>query len=279
MKQKCFFLACLLAISGICVVLTGVVVKYGILKSMGIHRSEPAVALPFLLLQDDGLRYVVTVMQQPTQPTQPPTEPPVTQAPTQPTQAPRNLLEKTLFIGDSRTCGLRDYARLTGADYFCDVGMSVFNAKEKRVSDAAFHEETLEYVLKSNVYSCVVITLGLNEAGYPMDSLRRAYGEFLTMVSEAQPGATIIVQGVMTVGRAWAEKGSHFSPENLAQINGYIRGMADGIRIYYIDPNVAFADKDGYLPTEMSADGCHLYAKYAHVWNEWLCQRIVNLDR
>ena len=39
-----------------------------------------------------------------------------------------------LFIGDSRTVGLMEYSGIDGADYFCTVGMSVYNIHKKPVS-------------------------------------------------------------------------------------------------------------------------------------------------
>ena len=36
-------------------------------------------------------------------------------------------MDDALFIGDSRTVGLMEYAGIDDADYFCTVGMSVYN--------------------------------------------------------------------------------------------------------------------------------------------------------
>lgn len=277
MKKKCLFLAAILLISGAIVAVTGIVVKYTILEPLGLCDGEPAVAIPFILLRDDGLKYVVTVMQdQPAEQEESrsaatePTQEQIAET-TQPTQP---LPEKTLFIGDSRTCGLRDYARDADADYFCEVGMSVFNVHQQCLSDEAFDERTLAQVLHENIYRTVVISLGLNESGYPLESLMRAYGELLSEVSEAQPEARIVLQGVMTVGKSWAEKAPYAAPSNLEKINSRISEMVDGDRIIYIDPNTVFADGDGYLLEELSADGCHLYAKVTCQWAEWIRQEL-----
>lgn len=293
MKGKYIFLAALLALSGTVVALIGAVVKYAILEPMGLERQETVVALPFVLLRDEGLRYVITdlrtveetpatVPEEPSINAQPETEPAAQEsAPTAQTEQTVplwNALEQVLFIGDSRTCALRDQARLEGADYFCDVGMSVFNVGSSRLSDEDFQNQTLSALLSNREYTCVVISLGLNESGYPIDSLIRAYQSLLTDVVRTQPQAVIVLQGVMTVSRSWAESTPYSAPENLDAINQRIRTLADNYRSFYIDPNQRFADEEGYLPDSMTADGCHLYAKYTHLWAQWIYEEIEDLN-
>ena len=54
-----------------------------------------------------------------------------------------DYFDTALFIGDSRTVGLALYGRLGQADYFADVGMSVFNLFDKSVSDDHFAKQDL----------------------------------------------------------------------------------------------------------------------------------------
>ena len=286
MKGKNMFLASLLVFSGLAVAMIGVVVKFTLLEPLGLSRQESVVELPFVLLRDDGLRYVITDLRKSAEPEE--TKP--TELSTQPTQSTQteptgvelpqwNPLEKVLFIGDSRTCGLRDHARLEGADYFCEVGMTVFNVKNKTLSDHSFQECTLESLLAEQEYTCVVINLGLNEAGYPLESLLHAYRELLTVVVQTQPQAVTVVQGVLTVSRRWAELTPYAAPENLRKINRELHALADEYRVNYMDANECFAEENGYLPDILTADGCHLYAKYTSLWADWICRTVKNLDR
>lgn len=290
--KKNMFLAGLLTFSALAVALVGVVAKFVLLEPLGLNLQENVVALPFILLRDDSLRYVITDLRQncgsdeamqPTEATQStdPTQPtePVEQRPTEVVLPKENLLEKVLFIGDSRTCGLRDHARLEGADYFCEVGMSVFNVSQKQLSDQNYQKETLSSLLAQREYSCVVINLGLNEAGYPLNSLLRAYRELLDEVVRTQPQSTIVLQGILTVGRRWAQKSPYTAPENLQVVNWEIQGLAEEYQLCYVDANERFADESGYLPDDLSADGCHLYAKYTSIWADWICQTLEDLDR
>lgn len=286
MKGKNMFLAALLIFSGFAMAMIGVVVKFVLLEPLGLSRQETVVELPFVLLRDDGLRYVITDLRQSTEPAE--TEQlemstqPTHSTQTEPTEVvlpQRNPLEKVLFIGDSRTCGLRDHARLEGADYFCEVGMTVFNVRNKALSDQTFQECTLESLLAEQEYTCIVISLGLNEAGYPLDSLLHAYRELLTVLVQTQPQAVTVVQGILTVSRRWAELTPYASPENLRKINRELRTLADEYRVNYMDVNECFADENGYLPNILTADGCHLYAKYTSLWADWICRTVKNLDR
>lgn len=274
MKGKNMFLGVLLACSGLAVGLIGIVIQFSILQPLGITLHDPVVSIPFVLLRDDGLRYVITDLRQNTNVTQEmqPTLPEQTK-PSDSSQTilpQRDPLEKVLFIGDSRTCGLRDHARLEGADYFCQVGMSVFNTADRTLSDVSFQDCTLASLLAEREYSCVLINLGLNEAGYPLESLLHAYQELLNVVIQTQPQAIIVVHGVLTVSRRWEKLTPYASMENIGCINRALQAMASEYRVFYLDANEEFANADGYLPDELTADGCHFYPKHTRRWAEWI---------
>lgn len=272
MKRKHLFLASLLAVSGLIVGLIGTVMKYAVLEPLGINRQEAAVAIPFVFLRDAGLRYVVEDIRQP-QPTQPPTTIPV---PTEPSETvPQHPKpERMLFIGDSRMCGLRDHARAENVDYFCEVGMDVFNAPQKTLSDGDFDDMKLYELLSEREYGCVVIGLGLNEAGYPINSMVNAYGDLLERVVQTQPQAQIYLHGVMAVSRGWAQMVPYTAPDNLQAVNAQIQKLARQYRVAYLDADAQFTDETGYLHEYMTADGCHLYPKYLRIWGTWLLEEV-----
>lgn len=182
--------------------------------------------------------------------------------------------DNVLFIGDSRTVGLRDYARSGNAEYFCSVGMSVFNFKSRTASDKNFSDQKLEKLLSSKTYDKIFISLGINECGYPLSTLMNAYTDLVDMVRQYQPNAKIILQGIMSVSRSYAKNGSSFSPSNINKINDEIRALADGSTVFYIDVNEFFADEEGYLIKEVSGDGCHPTGKYYGVWANWIAYAV-----
>lgn len=182
--------------------------------------------------------------------------------------------DDALFIGDSRLLIQQQYARLGAADYYCTVGMSVFNCYTQKASDRNFSNMPLRELMATRKYGKVIVSLGINEAGYPLESLMNAYTRFVGFVQETQPDAKIILQGVLAVSRKTAAREKYSSPDNLRKINSRIAALADGETIFYIDPNERFADSEGFLLDGLASDGCHLYEKYAPTWNEWLKEAI-----
>lgn len=243
-----------------------------------------------------------TTTTRPTEPTNPPTHTtvdptrptdtiptvPTTTSPTEPTQptvpdlpsgypdfyfpegVEESWFDDVLFIGDSRTVGLKSYARSGNADYFCDVGMSVFNYKDKSLSDQNFSNETLDSLLSTKKYSKIFIHLGLNEIGYPAPSLHAAYKMLVDFVRGKQPDAVIILQGIMSVNQRKASEASYFSPQSIRSLNNKIQSFANGRDILYIDCNEYLADEDGYLYNNLTNDGCHPTGSGYRIWKNWL---------
>ncbi len=183
-----------------------------------------------------------------------------------------------LFIGDSRTVGLRDYARSGNADYFCGVGMTVFTVRKSSTtaSDRNFSDANLTQVLSSKTYGKVIISLGINECGYDTGSILSAYRELIATVRELQPGAKIILQNIITVTRNYAGGRSYFQPDHINSINRKIANLADNATVFYIDCNPYFTDAEGYLYTDITGDGCHFYGKYYGEWAKWIRYAVGN---
>lgn len=208
--------------------------------------------------------------------TEPSTEP-TTEPTTQPTEPPTtdpfaNMVDEswydnTLFIGDSRTMGLRDYARIGNAEYFCSLDLSLFSYDYAVAYDTNIDGLTLAQLLAEKTYDKIFVNLGINEAGYPIYSIMEYYNALVTMIHTAQPEATIILQGVLNVSKDYADGLEHFAPTNINAINDEIRALADNQTIYYIDINAYFSDPNGYLESDLSTDGCHLTEE---AYKEWV---------
>ena len=61
-------------------------------------------------------------------------------------------------------------------------------------------------------------------------------------------------------------------------MNTGIKALADRERIRYIDANTYFADEEGYLPSEMTADGCHFYVSGYQDWARWIFENAKTLN-
>lgn len=310
MRKHYFGLLVSLLVSGALVAAAGICVKANLPEDYAYYRQHNAVALPFVLMADGKLPEVVSaewfLLTAETEPTyqdatvattvdtepseapteqaiQPPTETQTsTEPPTEPTEAPTepaepvddSFFDHTLFIGDSRMCGLRDFARMGGADYFCDVGMTVFNLWERSATDYGYGTMDLKDLLGLISYDRIYISLGINEAGYPMKNFKTEYDYLIRTLRQMQPDAVIVLQSVMAVTEEYAAGRSYFLPEYLAQMNEFIASFADGQRIFYMDVNEAVTDENGYLLKDLTLDGCHLLAKQVPIWADWLKRSI-----
>ena len=187
-----------------------------------------------------------------------------------PVPVENTYFDDTLFIGDSRMCGLRDFARMGGGDYFCDVGMTVFNLWERSATDYGYGTMELKDLLGLIPYGKIYVALGINEAGFPMKNFVAEYEALIRKLQQMQPDAIIILQSVMAVTEEYAGGRSYFAPSYLAQMNEFIASLADDETVFYLDVNEAVTDENGYLLKELTLDGCHLLAKQVPVWADWL---------
>lgn len=187
-----------------------------------------------------------------------------------------HYFDNTLFIGDSKTEELSEWGRLGKARYFCGVSYSVFNIFSQKVKNRDFKNVTLEKALAERQYDQIYIMLGYNESGYPYESLIKQYEEVLDFVRDAQPEARIVLHGVLHASRSAVKACEYYSPKHLEKINKGIRGFTKTKeRVYYVDCNDAFCDKDGYLLDNVSNDGEHLDVENNQKWAKEILKRAV----
>ncbi len=295
MNKHLLTLLCLLLITSVLVACLGGFLKYGVLRDLELCQDISIMAVPFVLLEDEGVKYALQTMAQKElelpadQSTEPPiteesteaiteaqSDPPATEVPTEPPTEPwpedveESWFDDVLFVGDSRTVGLRDYARLGKAEYFCQVGMTVYGVLDAKCGDTNFGDTTLGDLLSTRSYGKIYVNLGLNECGSSHKSIISKYRQLLDLIQEKQPDAVIIVQGIMTVSREKAASKSYFGLDNLHALNDAIASLADGDQIRYIDVNEWLADEEGYMPSNWSGDGCHPYVAGYREWAQWL---------
>ena len=183
-----------------------------------------------------------------------------------------SYFDDALFIGDSRTVGLSQYGRLGGADYFADTGMTVFNVLTQEAADTDFSRQTLPELLGSQSYGKIYLMLGINEIGYPFESLLAQYQTVVETLRELQPDALLILCANLHVTRATAASTPRLEPDNIESLDAQIAAMADGQQIFYLDVNPAFCDEEGYLRDDMTGDGVHPYGTGYALWAEWLLE-------
>lgn len=175
-----------------------------------------------------------------------------------------------LFIGDSRTVGLMEYSGLENTDFFCDVGMSVYNLNEKTLSVVNVGKVNLNELLNKKKYAVIHIMLGINELGYDMDKTVSKYGEIIDSIKKYQPDAVIFVEANLHISNSRSESDDIINNSSIDKLNLKLSNLADGKTVFYIDANPIFDGANGGLDEEKTSDGTHLYAKYYAQWGEWI---------
>ncbi|WP_303834204.1 GDSL-type esterase/lipase family protein [Ruminococcus flavefaciens] len=200
---------------------------------------------------------------------------PVEDEPTEPTTSPVDWVQSdasyfndALFIGDSRTVGIRDYGTLKNAQYYCDKGLSSYQIDKSYVDG-----KTIWDFLSGKKFGKIYVMLGINEVGNDIEYTTSAYRKLIDGLREKQPDAIIYLEGNLHV--ATYAQTSAITNERIDILNSNIQELADNKKTFYINVNGIFDDGTGALPAEDTSDGIHVYAKHYATWCDWLCQNTV----
>lgn len=178
-----------------------------------------------------------------------------------------DYLEDALFIGDSRTSTLYEYAGWDNTDFFVKYGQTVWN-----VWDNDMDGTTLEQMLTSKKYGKIYIMLGINELGKGTpEGFAEQFGTVVAQVQQLQPDAVIFIEAIMHVTQSKDAENTYINNQEINARNEKLKMLADSQKIFYIDENEVMDEPGtGKLKEEYSFDGVHLQVKYIEVWQEFL---------
>ena len=186
------------------------------------------------------------------------------------TQSDSSYFDDALFIGDSRTVGIKEYGTLKNADYFCSVGLAAYKIGTETVDG-----RTLSDVLNSNEYGKIYIMLGINEVANDTEYTITQFRSLLDTVRKYQPDAVIYLEGNLHVTAA--AQTQNITNEGINALNARLSELAnenDGV--YFININEVFDDETGALTPDFTSDGIHVLGKYYETWCNWFCQNTVS---
>lgn len=175
-----------------------------------------------------------------------------------------------LFIGDSRTVGLKDYANLGAADVFAENGLNVFQLFKDVINIPGKGQVTLENLLSAKQYDKIYLMLGINEIGYNLDKVIEFYGKALDKIQGYQPNTTIYIQANLLIQKSRSDRDSVYNNTNMQYLNDHMAAFADGVKRIYIDDNPLFSDGAGNLSAQYAYDDFHLLGSYYAVWADWI---------
>lgn len=183
-------------------------------------------------------------------------------------QVEESYFDDALFIGDSRTVGLRDYTDLSEhADFLCETSLTIYKVMEEKFKGMG----TVEAVLSQKDYRKIYLMVGINELGRgTTEDFMEKYTEVVDKLHELEPEAKIIIQANMKVSGEKSSSDAIFNNENIISRNHAIATLADNETFFYIDMNEAVCDDNGDLNAEYTHDQIHLLGKYNELWKQFL---------
>ena len=191
------------------------------------------------------------------------------------TTADSSYLNDALFIGDSRTVGLREYGQTQGPNFFATTGMNVYNVKDDAVNVPGVGTYTLDGLLSAKSYGKIYVMLGINELGYNRDNTVKKYGELIDWLRAKAPSAKIFIEANLHVAAGRSNTDSIFNNANINEFNSRISEFADNKTIFYVDVNEIFDDANGDLRAECTSDNTHVLGKYYVEWVDWLLTKAI----
>lgn len=186
-----------------------------------------------------------------------------------------SYFDDALFIGDSRTVGLYEYAGLEErADFFCKTSLTIWTVLEKPiVKNEEGKSITVEEALQEKSYGKIYLMLGINELGRGNTELFMGqYKKVVERIRELQPDAVLFVEGIMRVAGEKSSTDPIFNNANINERNENIARLANNKDIFYIDVNEAVCDEFGDLVAEYTFDQIHLKAAYYELWKQFLLE-------
>lgn len=181
-----------------------------------------------------------------------------------------DYFDDALFIGDSRTVGLRDYTDLAEhADFYCETSLTIYKVLEESFKGKG---TILEALSKKN-YGKIYLMVGINELGRgTTEDFMEKYTEVVDTLHELCPDAKIMIQGIMHVSEKKSSSDAIFNNSNINARNNAIATLADNVHFFYIDMNEAVCDENGNLNAEYTHDQIHLLGMYNDLWKQFLLE-------
>ena len=176
-----------------------------------------------------------------------------------------------VFVGNSRTEGLRMYSNLAGAQFFSSVGLTVTSAFTEPCVNLDGQLLTVAEALERADYGKVYIMLGLNELGWVYESVfAEDYGKIIDVIRSSHPEAEIYVQSIMPVSRLKDGDGGVYTNANVVRLQKALCEMCLEKGVHYVNVAEAVQDAEGFLPDASTPDGVHLTPECCGLWADYL---------
>ena len=186
-----------------------------------------------------------------------------------------------VFIGDSRTDGLRLYSGIRGADFLAYKSLMIFHVvgndkvdrKAVPLNGVGDKKTVLEW-LDEKQYAKVYLMFGVNELGYGDDAaFTDAFSRTVDEIRARQPEAVVYIQSLVPIEPEKAYKTNPapwLNNDNVARYNELLRQVCADKGVVYVDVASALVDDTGNLPPEGTTDGIHFTRSWYEKWYAYL---------
>lgn len=182
-----------------------------------------------------------------------------------------SYFDDAVFIGNSRTEGLKKFSGLSNATFITEVGLTVSSIFRDYCDISGGYKSRAFDALAGMSFSKVYIMLGMNELGWVYESVfKDDYGKIIDKIREINPDAVIYIQSIIPVSKWKDSSNDVFTNANVERLNAQLRDLADEKEVHYLDVAGALMDSEGYLPYEATGDGVHLEPPYCVKWTDYL---------
>lgn len=186
--------------------------------------------------------------------------------------------DNTLFIGDSRTAGLRQFGYFETADFFATPGLSVYSIPQTKVDVEGYEKIKLEELLVEKEYDRIYVMLGMNELGYRFPQTVERYRDFIEDLQDQEPCAQLILCANLHVTSTRSNNDKFFNNANIDKMNEEIRILAEEKELIFLDINELFDNEAGELSKEVASDDSHVTVENYIRWCDWIVEKMTELE-
>lgn len=208
--------------------------------------------------------------------TGPPLSQPPEESPPGPSVDPDVWLADAVFIGDSRTDGLRLYGGIADvAAFLCQTGLSVYKVEQNQavIRQGESRVSVLDALARGS-YGKVYLSLGLNELGYFNPAgYAETYGRVIDAVAERQPGARIYVQLIIPVNDARCRASGtpyYITNQAVSDYNAALTRLCADKDVTLLAAPPELLDETGQLREDVTTDGAHFRPEGYALWRDYL---------
>lgn len=185
-----------------------------------------------------------------------------------------SYLDDVLFIGDSRTATLQQYAGWDNATFYVKNGLTIWNVLEAKIAECEGELVTVDEALQKVKFGKIYIMLGINELGRGTpDTFAEEFGRVIERLKELQPDAVIVMEAIMHVTEAKDAEETYINNAEIDARNAKLKELADAQGVYWLDVNPVTDDGEtGKMVEDYSFDGVHLKVKYIDIWKDFILE-------